>query len=70
MGPAAIGPEASPAARSVIAGKPISGCLAWKPRAIGRIFNNTRVRVIVPLLSTRAVAVLREGRRGGDKQPL
>ena len=34
---AASGPAASSAARSVIAGKPISGCLAWKPRAIGRI---------------------------------
>ena len=34
---AASGPEASSAARSVIAGKPVSGCLAWKPRAIGRI---------------------------------
>ena len=31
------GPEASSAARSVIAGKPTNGCLAWKPRAIGRI---------------------------------
>ena len=35
--PAAGGPAASSAARSVIAGKPVSGCLAWKPRAIGRI---------------------------------
>ena len=24
-------------ARSVIVGKPVSGCLVWKPRAIGRI---------------------------------
>ena len=34
---AASGPGASSAARSVIVGKPVSGCLAWKPRAIGRI---------------------------------
>ena len=34
---AASGPEASSAARSGIVGRPISGCLAWKPRAIGRI---------------------------------
>ena len=34
---AASGPEASSAARSVIVGKPVSGCLAWKLRAIGRI---------------------------------
>ena len=34
---AASGPGASPAARSVIVGKPVSGCLAWKLRAIGRI---------------------------------
>ena len=34
---AASGPVASLAARSAIVGRPISGCLAWKPRAIGRI---------------------------------
>ena len=34
---AAIGPEASSVASSVIAGNPASGCLAWKLRAIGRI---------------------------------
>ena len=34
---AASVPEASSVARSVIAGKPISGCSAWKPKAIGRI---------------------------------
>ena len=34
---AASGPEVSSAARSVIVGKPVSGCLAWKLRAIGRI---------------------------------
>ena len=34
---AATVPEACSVARSVIAGKPISGCLAWKPKAIGRI---------------------------------
>ena len=31
------GPEVSSAVRSATVGKPVSGCLAWKHRAIGRI---------------------------------
>ena len=46
-------PEASSAARSVIAGKPISGCLAWKPRAIGRISATRAKACSFPALSTR-----------------
>ena len=34
---AAGGPEVSSAARSAIVGRRAPGCLAWKPRAIGRI---------------------------------
>ena len=71
-------------ARSVIAGKPASGCLAWKLRAIGRISATARQpdqscvlhshqnRWHRPLhrpdrLRLERIAVLREGRRGGDR---
>ena len=49
---AARGPEASSAARSVTAGRPANGCLAWKPRAIGRI-SATRACLVDPAFSTR-----------------
>ena len=50
---AARGPEVSSAARSATVGRPTSGCLAWKPRAIGRISASTRVSLLDPTLSTR-----------------
>ena len=50
---AASGPGASPAARSVIAGKPVSGCLAWKLRAIGRISATRASASSILLFSTR-----------------
>ena len=53
---AARGPEVSSAARSAIVGKPISGCLALKPRAIGRISAtraSARFSILPGLISTR-----------------
>ena len=50
---AANGPEASSAARSAIVGKPVSGCLAWKLRAIGRISATSASACSIPTFSTR-----------------
>ena len=47
------GPEVSSAARSATVGKPVSGCLAWKHRAIGRISAtraSARFSISFPLL--------------------
>ena len=51
---ASRGPEVSSAARSATVGRPTNGCLAWKPRAIGRI-SAARACPVDPalLLSTR-----------------
>ena len=50
---AAIGPEASSAASSVIAGRPISGFSAWKLRAIGRISTTRASASSILAFSTR-----------------
>ena len=50
---AASGPEASSAASSVTAGRPASGCSAWKLRAIGRISATRASALSIPAFSTR-----------------